>query len=293
MSELRLISDVAVPLVVWLLMLVVGLELRPADFRRVLIYPKVVAVATLAQLLLLPMICAVLIRALDPAPHIVAGMILLAACPGGAISNVYTYLARGNVALSVTLTAVSGLVALVTTPLLTVAGIALFLDHREAIEVPIARMAIQLTIMLVVPVAVGMALRQAWPSAIEGHAQWLRRVSLLGIGALVGAILMDQRDGLAADAGPVMLAAVPFSLLAMAAGWGVGRLLGLDGRDRLTLLLEFAARNLAIAAVLGMMVLGRLELTLFATLFFLTQIPMVLLIIAVLGHRSRSDPRLA
>lgn len=101
MSELRLLSDVAVPLVVWLLMLVVGLELGPADFRRVLIYPKVVAVATLAQLLLLPMICAVLIRVLDPAPHIVAGMILLAACPGGAISNVYTYRARRTVALSV------------------------------------------------------------------------------------------------------------------------------------------------------------------------------------------------
>ncbi|MEA3276078.1 MAG: bile acid:sodium symporter [Pseudomonadota bacterium] len=287
MSDLSLISDVAVPAVVWLLMLVVGLDLTVADFRRVLVYPKAVAVATFGQLLLLPLTAALLIWTLDPEPYVVAGMVLLAACPGGAISNFYAYLARANVALSVTLTATSSLVALGTMPALTSAGLALFLDHGEAVDVPITRLVVQLAIMLVTPVAVGMALRRWCPSTVERYAQGLRRLSLVALAALVGVILLDQRRNLAGEIGPVVLAAVLYSLIAMAAGWGVGRLAGFSREDCFTLLLEFAARNLAVTAVIGIIVLGRVEFVLFATLFFLTQLPIVLLMIGAFVVRSK------
>jgi BASS family bile acid:Na+ symporter len=286
MIELNLIADVAVPAIVWLLMLVVGLELTLADFRRVLLYPKAVGVATVGQLLLLPLIAAGLIWILQPAPHLVAGMVLLAACPGGAISNFYTYLARANVALSVTLTAVSSLLALVTMPLLMSAGFALFLDRHEVIEVPVGRMALKLAIMLVVPIAAGMALRQWKEPLVERHAQWLRWLSLAALGLLIALILFAQRENLMRDAGPVILAAALFALLDMAAGWGVGVLAGLNVEDRFTFLLEFTARNLAIAAVIGIMVLGRVEFLLFATLFFLAQMPIVLLVVVSYARRS-------
>jgi BASS family bile acid:Na+ symporter len=286
MIELNLIADVAVPAIVWLLMLVVGLELTLADFRRVLLYPKAVGVATVGQLLLLPLIAAGLIWILQPAPHLVAGMVLLAACPGGAISNFYTYLARANVALSVTLTAVSSLLALVTMPLLMSAGFALFLDRHEVIEVPVGRMALKLAIMLVVPIAAGMALRQWKEPLVERHAQGLRWLSLAALGLLIALILFAQRENLMRDAGPVILAAALFALLDMAAGWGVGVLAGLNVEDRFTFLLEFTARNLAIAAVIGIMVLGRVEFLLFATLFFLAQVPIVLLVVVSYARRS-------
>lgn len=211
---------------------------------------------------------------------------LLAACPGGAISNFYTYLARANVALSVTLTAVSSLLALVTMPLLMSAGFALFLDRHEVIEVPVGRMALKLAIMLVVPIAAGMALRQWKEPLVERHAQWLRWLSLAALGLLIALILFAQRENLMRDAGPVILAAALFALLDMAAGWGVGVLAGLNVEDRFTFLLEFTARNLAIAAVIGIMVLGRVEFLLFATLFFLAQVPIVLLVVVSYARRS-------
>jgi len=294
MIELNLIADVAVPAIVWLLMLVVGLELTLADFRRVLLYPKAVGVATVGQLLLLPLIAAGLIWTLQPAPYLVAGMVLLAACPGGAISNFYTYLARANVALSVTLTAVSSLLALLTMPLLMSAGFALFLDRHEVIEVPVGRMALKLAIMLAVPIAAGMGLRRWKEPLVERHAQGLRWLSLAALGLLIALILFAQRESIMNEAGPVTLAAALFSQLDMAAGWGVGRLAGLNVEDRFTLLFEFAARNLAIAAVIGIMVLGRVEYLLFATLFFLTQVPIVLLVVVIYARRSarqRPSPR--
>jgi BASS family bile acid:Na+ symporter len=286
-SGTSLISDVAVPAVVWLLMLVVGLELRGADFRRVIAYPKAVAVGTLGQLVLLPLIAGLMIWGLEPRSDIAAGMVLLAAAPGGAISNFYAYLARANVALSVTLTAVSSLIALATMPVLTSAGFALFLDRREVIEVPAGRMAAQLAIMLAMPIAVGMALRHWRGAAVKRHAQGLRRLSLVALALLIGVILYDQRSDLLGEIGPTLLAAALFTLIAVAAGWGVGRLAALNRDDRVTLVLEFAARNLAIVAVVGIMVLGRVEFVLFGALFFLVQVPILLLVGAVAARSRR------
>ena len=282
-----MITGVAVPAVVWLLMLVVGLELTAADFRRVLLYPKAVAVATIGQLMLLPLTAALLIWALKPPPYVTAGMVLVAASPGGAISNFYAYLARANVALSVTLTAVSSLVALAAMPILMSLGFALFLDPVGRIPVPVAEMAVQLAGMLIFPVALGMALRRWQRALVERYARGARRFSLLALAALIGFILLEEYQRLDAGGGSVVIAAVWFSLIAMAAGWVVGRLAGLDAADRFTLLLEFAARNLAIAALVGIVVLERAELVLFATVFFLVQLPILLPLVGACAARAK------
>jgi BASS family bile acid:Na+ symporter len=276
--------DVGVPVVVWLLMLVVGIELTPTDFRRVLTYPKAVLAATAGQLMLLPLLGALLIWALEPAPVIVAGIVLVAASPGGAISNFYTYLARANLALSVTLTAVSTLAAMLTMPILIGAGLALFSDPGLAVEAPVGRMALQLLLMLVLPVIAGMALRGAAPGIIARHGSALRRFGLAALAALVGFILIDQHRLLAETSAQVVGAAVLFSAGALLAGWLVGYLAGLGEGDRFTLMLEFASRNLAIAALVGIALLGRADFVLVATLFFLIQLPLILLAIALRGR---------
>jgi len=286
MTPLDPIANLAVPALVWLLMLTVGLELTPGDLRRVVVYPKAVLVATLGQLLLLPAIAAVLIWTLRPEPTVAAGMILLAASPGGALSNVYSYLARANLALSVTLTALSTLLALVSMPLLTAAGIALFLNQQDAIPVPVARMVGQLALMLLLPLALGMALRQGWPEWVHQGRRWLRRLSLLGLAVLVGAILYAQRADLASGLGPMVTAALVFSVTAMLTGWGLGWLIGLNRQDRFTLLLEFGVRNLALVALIGITVLGRVEFVLFATLFLVVEMPIVLLLAGLHGRRA-------
>ena len=286
MTNLDPLANLAVPALVWLLMLTVGLELTPGDLRRVVLYPKAVLVATLGQLLLLPAIAAALIWALRPEPTVAAGMILLAASPGGALSNVYTYLARANLALSVTLTALSTLLALVSMPLLTAAGIALFLDRHDAIPAPVGRMVGQLALLLLLPLGLGMGLRHGWSALVHHGRRWLRRLSLLGLAVLVGAILYAERADLASGLGPMVTAALVFSVTAMLTGWVLGWLVGLNRQDRFTLLLEFGVRNLALVALIGITVFGRVEMVLFATLFLVVEMPIVLLLAGLHGRRA-------
>ena len=111
---MQILVEIFIPLLIILMMLVVGLGLTPDDFRRVRQFPKIVIAGSAGQLLLLPTIGIAVAWALEPTSTIIAGMILVAACPGGAISNYYVYMARANVALSVTLTAVSTIMAFIT-----------------------------------------------------------------------------------------------------------------------------------------------------------------------------------
>jgi BASS family bile acid:Na+ symporter len=280
-----LITDVAVPALVWLLMLVVGLELTPKDFRRVLRYPRAVTVATLGQLLLLPACAALLIWVQRPEPWVVAGLVLLAASPGGAISNLYSYLGRGNLALSVTLTAVSTLLALGTMPALMAAGLPLFLGASHPVAAPVGPMVGQLALMMLLPLGLGMVLRAWRPGLVAAARRPLRAFSLLALGCLVALVLIDQREGLGTAVGAALPVALPFCLLTMGTGALLGALTRIPSGDRFTLLIEFGTRNLGLVAVMGAQVLGEVRLVLFATLYFLVELLIVLLLVALRSHQ--------
>lgn len=218
----------------------------------------------------------------------VAGMVLLAASPGGAISNLYTYLGHGNLALSVTLTAISTALALATMPVFAAAGLALFLQASDQITVPVGRMVGQLLVMLLLPLGLGMALRLSRPMLVAAARKPLRLSSLIALACLVILILIDQRGDLWAAAGTAVPVALSFCVLTMAAGFTIGALTRLSAVDRFTLLIEFSTRNLGMVAIMGALVLGQVKLVLFATLFFLVELPIVLLLIAARSHLVRS-----
>ena len=177
---MEMLVDIAIPVVVIMMMFVVGLELSLEDFRRIQGYPKPVLVGTAGQLIILPLIAAVLAFILDPPRHIVAGMVLVAACPAGAISNYYVYLARANVALSVTLTAVTTVLAFVTLPVLTALGFKLLLDQQEAIPVPVSDMMSQLFVVLLLSTAAGMWVSASSPDGMGKAARKLAQTAQPG-----------------------------------------------------------------------------------------------------------------
>ncbi len=281
----ELLTDVGIPGVVWLLMLVVGLELTVADFKRVLAFPKAAIVATLGQFILLPFIALGLIWLLEPTFYVAAGMILIAASPSGAISNFYTYLAKANLGLSISLTAIATLLALVAMPVITQIGFNYFLGDYEQISVPTMQMIKQLLIMLVLPVVVGMGVRHVWPTLVKQHGLKVRRVSLVAMVVLVALILFEQRGNFGEGIGEVVLIALLFSAMAMGTGWCVGLLARLPPEDRFTLLIEFGVRNLAVTAIVGIMVFGESRFALFAAIFFITQMPIVLILSKVFQKR--------
>jgi BASS family bile acid:Na+ symporter len=271
------------------MMVIVGLELSIADFRRTTCYPLTIIVATLSQIILLPSLAALFIWILQPPTYIAAGLIVLAACPGGALSNLYTFLAGANVALSVTLTAVSTLCSLLALPLIITLGFALLLKRDTVIQLPLLALIVRLLLVLIVPIAAGMIIRARWPGTVQRYVPALHRAGMFALAVLVALVFYDQGDKLAAGALSTIAIAVLFVGLTLALGYGLGLLLRLSSGDRFALTVEFSIRNMGVAALVAVTLLGDTEFIVFGAVYFITELPIVLL--AALGFRRHQRAR--
>ncbi len=280
--------DTAIPIVTFLMMIAVGHGLTVTDLFRSVTDLRAVVTATLGQLILLPLIATVLVLVFNPAPAMIAGLVLVAACPGGAISNFYTCLAKANSALSLTLTAISCLLSFVTLPVLVAFGFRFWFDDQLDIEVPITVLVFQLLLLVALPTCLGMILRRWRPATTEKRDLALRRVSLIALVALVVYIAYDQREAMTSALGQLTLVAVGFTLLAMAAGFSLAWVTGRPPVDRLTYLIEFPCRNLALALVVAVTVLDRPEFATFATVLLLIQALFMLSVVAFLRRDHSS-----
>jgi BASS family bile acid:Na+ symporter len=224
-----------------LAMLGMGALLTLRDFRGVVENPRGLATGLLLQLALVPLVASLLARALPIGPGLVAGVVLVAAIPGGTMSNLLTYLARGNIALSISLTAVTTLAALVTTPALL--GLLAGAHLPPDFDLPVGRVAREIAVSLLLPLGLGMLAGRLWPTHREALSRNAIRASLLAIGFLVvgaaGSGRIDPRSyGVWGVAALVLLAAA-FG----ATAWLVSRATGLRSHERLALTIEAVLRN--------------------------------------------------
>jgi len=270
-------------------MTVVGLDLTLEDFRRVTRHPRLVGVGVLGPVLGLPPLAVALGHALALPPAVAEGMVLVAACPTAILSNLYTALARGTVALSVTVTAVSSVGSIVTLPPTLLLGLGRAVGGEARVSVPVGPMMGQLFALLLVPAILGMVVRAAWPEHARRWAAPLRATSLAAVLAVVAAIVAGQVDRFVAVAGPVVVGAAAFAVVAMTAGWLTAAFVGGDPGDRFALAMAWSARNLGIATLVGVTILGRAELLVFTAAFFVAQA--VLATAAVVGARVIATAR--
>jgi len=248
-------ASIVAPLIVVLMMMVVGLELQVSDLRHELRRPGVIGFALAVELTLLPALSYALGRALDLPLPVAVGMAVLAACPAGGISNAFVQAARGNLPLSVSLTGLGAIAAPVTVPVLLGIGLGIGMGIAESESVgrvPIGRLALQLTFAVLVPIAIGMTVRHFQPAWAERNRPRLSGLAMLGIVAFVAASFTTNYDDVRRALTNAMLPGLLWTLGAAALGLGLGVLLKLDARDRLTLVLEFVNRHLGIALVITM-----------------------------------------
>lgn len=267
--------------VLFLLMLVVGLELTPADFRRVLASPRAVVAGTLGQILLLPAMTWAVVWGLGVSPVFGAGAILVAVSPGAGMSNVFAALARANVALSVTLTAVASVLAVVTLPTVASLGMRLFLGDEAAVEIPVANLMTQLALSLLLPISLGMWLRTRHPQRADRVAPILHRLTIAAIALVVvlSIAFSEANPGDIEGSLVAFVAAGVWVVAAMGIGWSIAALLGLNSEDRFTFLIEFSARNIAVASIVALSGLGRLDLTFFSGIYAAVGYPLVALLV--------------
>jgi BASS family bile acid:Na+ symporter len=283
-------QDAVGPLTLLFLMSVVGLQLTPADFRRVVAAPKSIVVGTLGQIVLLPLMTWALVSILRLPPEFAAGAILLAAAPGAGMSNVMCAIAGAHVALSVTLTAITSVLAVVTLPALTGLGISIFMGEGGDVDVPIDTLMGQMFFFLLLPIAFGMLVRFRLGDRAQNAVPWINRLAILGIIAL--SALSGTTNQMELPTGSIFALTVVASLLwtalAMAIAWGLGGLLDLDADDRFTFLVEFSARNVALAFIVAVSSFGSLELGLFAGVYAFTGFPSVIALSMLRGRWKKA-----
>ena len=284
---LKAVIDVAVPVIAFTLLTAVGLNLTPADFARVRRAPAVVAAGLVAPLVVLPAIALALVWWLQPDPFVQAGLLLVAASPIGGISNTYSYLAGASTALSVTLTGLSSAIAVVTIPLVT-RGFERVLGEPLGASAPVPQLALQVGLILALPVGLGMWVRHRRPAWASGHATAMQRAAFVLLGALLVLVLVAERALVRTLLSQLVLVAAVFVALSFAAGWLTGALVRASGADRFTLAAEFATRNIAVATAIAVTLLGRTEFAAFATIYFLTELPLMLGAVIVWRRASRA-----
>lgn len=246
---LQFLADTAVPASLFLLMLVVGTEVTREDFRGLAENVQAVLLGSAGQLLVLPAIALAINAALSPPPAIAAGLLLLSLSPNGGISNSYCYLARCNVLLSATITAVGTALCLVTIP----AWLALLPNvpgfDVALIEVPAATIVAQLLVLMVLPLVMGMLVRRAYPEKVANAGKLLRWLSVGVVAVILAAAVATVRGELSGLLFDIGLSATLFIVAAMMVGWLLGH--GLGNRDRPVLVIEAGVRNVGVALLLG------------------------------------------
>ena len=222
-----------------------GLTLSPQDFRIVFSRPKDIIIGCLAQFTVMPLLALGLSWAFALPKELALGVILVGCCPGGTASNVITYLAKGDLALSVGMTATSTLLAPLLTPLLV------WLLAGTMVEVDTIGMLLSIVYVVIAPIAVGLVFQRYLPKFTKSIVPYLPAFSSVVIAFVVGIVVSHNADRLLVGGMIVVLVVMLHNLCGLSLGYIIGRLLGLADAKRRAISIEVGMQNSGLASSLA------------------------------------------
>jgi len=245
-----LFSEYFLPVTLAIITLGMGLSLTDKDFRNIFLQPKAVIIGLCCQMVLLPLIAWLIVRSIHIDPLFKVGLMIIAACPGGATSNLITYLLRGNVALSISMTAMNSLITLVTIPLIVHFSLEAFIHEDAVVRLNVGETIIKVFLITILPAFVGTRIRKNYPDFSLMLERPLRVVlPLLLMLVYAGVIFIDQ--GTSAGTRTDFIRIFPYTLmlniLAMVSGFLVARILRLRVINQFTISIEVGLQNSALA----------------------------------------------
>ncbi len=252
------------------LMFDLGLTLRPRDFYRVLSRPRALLVALGGQLILLPLIAIGLGQIFSLPPVFFIGLVLIACCPGGSSSNIFSKLADGDVALSVSLTALSSLITLLTLPLI-MSWISSSVGAQVGIHLPVGNLLKQNLLLMLLPVVVGIVVNQFWPKAAVSIDKVLSKAAFPALMLLVTIFFLQHYRTIFAHIGTLGLCVTLLILVAAGCAALLSRLVKNSRRERRTIVIEVGMQNAAqaIAVATSPLVFNNQEMAIPAILYSL------------------------
>lgn len=267
--ETNVLTELFLPLALAVIMLGMGLSLKGGDFKRIFIYPKAVTLGLINQLILLPLIAFALAIVFDLGPTLAVGLMILAACPGGATSNLITHLAKGDGALSITLTAFSSLVAVISIPLIVNFSITYFIPGGEQQTLNVFGTVISVLAITIIPVAIGMLILKKAPELAKRLDKPFRVFSALFFVLIIIAAIAKERANIVeffVQAGPAALA---LNLGTLALGYFTAKLLGLSATQGKTISIESGIQNGTLGITVAATLIGNSEMTIPSAIYSL------------------------
>ncbi|MDQ8005167.1 MAG: bile acid:sodium symporter family protein [Pedobacter sp.] len=258
--EQSAILTLFLPIALGIIMLGLGLSLVIDDFKRVVLYPKAVFIGLLCQMVILPVVCFSITIAFNLPPALAVGLMLLAASPGGATANLFSHLAKGDVALNVTLTAVNSVLTLFTLPFIVNFAIAHFMQSGQVVPMQFSKI-IEVFAIVLVPVGVGMFIHHKAPTfakKLEKPVKILSAVFLVLI--IIGAILKERANFLDYFQ-QVGLASLAFNVISMVLGYFVPMLLHISRKQSIAIGMEIGIHNGTLAIYIALNVIGNSEMS--------------------------------
>tara|TARA_Y100000590_G_scaffold445845_1_gene578524 strand:- start:6 stop:854 length:849 start_codon:yes stop_codon:yes gene_type:complete len=251
-----IITDIFLPLALAFIMFALGLGLTGADFLRVLKQPKDFFIGAISQIILLPVVAFILIKIWSISPELAIGVMIIAAAPGGVTSNILTSFAKGDVALSISLTAIISLLSVITIPFIVITSLNLLNAENLFNDISLISMALNMFLIVTVPVIIGMLFRRLASNTASKFETIAKKISaVLFVVVLLGAILAERENVVSyfAQAGLITLV---LNIVMMVVAFYLAQLLGTGIAQKKCIAIECGLQNGTLAIFVATSLFG-------------------------------------
>jgi BASS family bile acid:Na+ symporter len=249
------ISTLVLAISLIIIMLGMGLSLTFRDFKRVFVYPNAIIIGLINQLVLLPLIGFLVAVAFSLPADIAIGIMILAACPGGPTSNLISHLAKGDLALSVTLTALSSLITIITIPFIINFALGYFLEAEQMIQLDVLQTVAQILVIVLIPVSIGMLIRRVRPNFAYKMAKPVRIASGVVLALVIIGIVVKERVHMVDYFQQAGLAALTLNVVTMVVGYYSARIFTIPQMQATSISIESGIQNGTLAITIAVVLL--------------------------------------
>ncbi len=284
-----LVNSTVIPICLFLIMMGMGMTLMVNDFKRVVKFPKAVGIGLTNQLILLPVIGFILANIMPLRPEYAVGVMLLVLCPGGTTSNLFTFLAKGDVALSVTMTAIASVITVFTIPLVLSFSLVYFMGSGSEFQLPIAKTMVSLFVITLLPISIGMLIKRFAPRVADSSQVLVSRFGVTFLTFLVVFLSYVQRD-IIVDAiintGPVSLL---LNVITMALGYYTSKWFGLGLTQRTSITMEVGLQNSTLSIFMALTLLSNYDMSMTPAIYTLIMFLTAGIMVRVFSTKFRRE----
>lgn len=286
--ELDKFIQIGLPVSLALIMLGMGMLLKLANFQSVAHHPKALILGLSSQMILVPLVALLLLQIFKLPPLLAVGLLILSFSPGGATSNLFSYLAKGDVALSIALTTIASFITPFTIPLLTELALQMQMGENKEIIIPIGLTMKRLFLVTIVPVVIGMSLRIFKPAITDKIQPWIHRISMLLFTIVIFSIIFQQWDNMPKFLNQVGSITLIMIVLTLSLGYYIAKLSGLGIQQTKTLSIEVGMQNGGIALLVTQGVLHNPTMSIVPVIYGLIMLIPVLIFVGISRHETTS-----